>query len=444
MTPDPGREPAERDNRRGVIAEARGALSRAQWVLLLILGATAFFDGYDRSIVTLALKQIRDTFHLTQGQASFWLSILYLGALPALFLTRWSDRVGRRKLLLVSFVGYTVATGATALAPSMATFVACQFVARCFLNAEIAIVWTMAAEELPARARGFGFGLLGMNSALGTGFGAILFGGLLDPIGASWRVMYLVGVPPLIGIGLLRRRLPESRRFEAARRAGNLASRWHEILRPDYRRVLVLVLGTAFLFELTTQAGLFALDFLQTSRGLSATAANFMLVGAGLPGIPLMVAAGALSDRFGRRAIGCVAGLLSLLGAIGFFWLPGGIPVLLPCFMAVNVGSMASWPVLGGYASELFPTKLRGQAGSWGAVAKVAGDSASFALGGVLIGLTGALPWSATILALGPLAGIAIVWFLFPDTHGIELEAISGEELGIEIAVDLPVAPAIP
>lgn len=421
------------------IGDARRQLSREQWILLLILGATAFFDGYDRSIVTLALKQIRETFHLSQGQASFWLSILYLGALPALFLTRWSDRVGRRQLLLVSFVGYTIATGATALAPSMGVFVACQFVARLFLNAEIAIVWTMAAEELPAGARGFGFGLLGMNSALGTGFGAILFGGLLDPMGASWRVMYLVGVPPLIAIGLLRRRLPESRRFTAAKRSGNLAARWHEILRPTWRRALVLVLSTAFLFELTTQASLFALDFLQTQRGMSATSANFMLVAAGLPGLPMMVAAGALSDRFGRRAIGCGFGLMSLVGAILFFWLPGGIPVLLPCLMAVTVGSLASWPVLGGYASELFPTKLRGQAGSWAAVAKVAGDSASFALGGVLIGLTGGLPWSATLLTLGPLLGIAIIAFAFPDTHGLELEDISGEE----IVLDLQPIPAI-
>lgn len=423
--------------------EVCSLLSRADWTLLLLLGATSFFDGYDRGIVSLALKQIRGTYDLTQGQASFWLSILYLGALPALFLTRLADRMGRRQLLLVSVVGYTVATGATAFAPSMAAYVACQFVARLFLNAETAIVWTMAAEELPAKARGFGFGFLAMNSALGTGLGAILFGGLLEPMGISWRVMYLVGLPPLVIIGFMRRRLPESRRFTEAQATGGLADRWHAILKPQWRRVLVLVLSTAFLFELTTQASLFALDFLQTDRGLSATAANFMLVAAGLPGIPLMVLAGALSDRFGRRFIGCGFGLLSLVGSIGFFWAPGGVPVLLLCLMLVTVGSLASWPVLGGYATELFPTALRGQASSWSAVAKVAGQSASFALGGALIAATGGLAWSATILTLGPVVGIAIVALAFPDTHGRELEDITGTDV-LAAPAPMPVGATLP
>ncbi|MEA3076779.1 MAG: transporter, putative metabolite:H+ symporter [Actinomycetota bacterium] len=395
--------------------------------LLLILGATSFFDGYDRGILSLALRQIRTSFDLSQGQASLWLSILFLGALPALAVTRWSDRIGRRRMLLMSIVGYTIATGLTAAAPSIQAYVACQFVARLFLNAEAAIVWTMAAEELPAKARGLGFGVLAMNAALGVGFGAIVFGGILEPMGVSWRVMYLIGVPPLVAIGFLRRKLPESKRFVAARDQGHLAERWHEILQPHLRRSLVLVLSTAFLFELTTQAGVFALDFLQSSRGISAMASNFMLVAAGLPGIPIMVMAGGLSDRYGRRFIGSGFGLLSLLGAVGFFWLPGGIPVLLPCLMLVTVGSLGSWPVLGGYAMEMFPTSVRSQAGAWSTVAKVGGNASSLALGGVLIQLTGGLPTAAMILGLGPLLGIVIILVAFPETHGRELEEVSGD-----------------
>jgi putative MFS transporter len=411
-------------NPLGILRERLDAKDR---MLLLILGATSFFEGYDRGILSLALRQIRTSFHLTQGHASLWLSVLYVGALPALAVTRWADRAGRRKLLLVSVVGYTIATGLTAAAPSMAAYVACQFVARLFLNAETAIVWTMAAEELPAKSRGLGFGILAMNSALGIGFGAILYGGILQPAGVSWRVLYLVGLPPLVAIGFLRRRLPESRRFVAARDSGTLVDRWHAILQPRLRRSLLLILSTAFLFELTTQASVFSLDFLQTDRGLSATAANFMLVMAGLPGIPIMVAAGGLSDRYGRRLIGCGFGLVSLLGAVGFFWLPGGMPVLLPCLMLVTVGSLGSWPVLGGYAMEMFPTALRGQAGSWSTVAKVVGDAASLALGGLLVALTGGLPGAATILGIGPLAGIVIVAVAFPETHGRELEELTGD-----------------
>lgn len=408
----------------------RSALSHLEpqhWFLLHVLGATSFFDGYDRGILSIALPQIRHSFGLTQSQASALIAVMWLGALPALLITRKADQLGRRRLLMVSITGYTIATAATAVAPSAGAFVACQFVAKLFLNAEAALVWTMAAEELPAKVRGFGFGWLAMNSSLGVGLGAIVFGGIFEPHGISWRWMYVLGLPPLVIVGFLRRRLPESRRFIAARDEGRLAGRWREILAPQHRRWLVLVLGTAFLLELTTQAGVFALDFLQTDRGVSSTAANFMLVAAGLPAMPIMVVAGSLSDRLGRRVVGCSFAGLSVIGAVVFFWAPGGVPVLLVGMSLTLIGQLGSWPVLSSYSTELFPTALRGQAGSWTTVAKVAGDSASFAVAGGLIAATGSFPAAASLLALGPLAAVIIVAVAFPDTHGMELEEIVGE-----------------
>jgi putative MFS transporter len=181
----------------------------------------------------------------------------------------------------------------------------------------------------------------------------------------------------------------------------------------------------AFLQQLTNQASVFAIDFLQTSRGLSATAANFMLVGAGLPGIPLMVIAGAASDRHGRRLVGCSAGLLSVAGALAFFWLPLGTAVLLPAMSLVLIGQLAAWPVLGTFATELFPTSVRSQAGAWANGASLAGGAASLALGAVLLSLTGSLPPTVTLLSIGPLVAIAIVALVFPDTHGRELEELN-------------------
>ena len=406
---------------------ARSLLDRSHWFLLWVLGATAYFDGFDRGIVELALPQIRDTFDLSQADASLWLVSLYLGAIPALALTRRADRVGRRSLLLWCVVGYTVATGMTAAAPSIATFAACQFVARLFINAESVIVWTMAAEEMPAGARGFAFGFLAMAEALGTGAGAILYGGVFDPAGISWRWMYVVGLPGLVFVFFMRRRLPESRRFVAARDEGRLAARWREILEPPYRRWLVLVVMTAFLVELTTVGGVFVIDFLQTDRDISVTASNFMLVFAGLPAIPAMVIAGSLSDRYGRRWVGCGFAILGLIGGMGFLWLPGGIAVLLPFMSLTLIGSLGAWPTLGAFAQELFPTALRGQAGSWARMARVGGQAASLGLGAVLLNVTDSLPSTVTILGVGPVLAVVIFAVWFPDTHGRELEEIAGE-----------------
>ncbi|HET8619311.1 MAG TPA: MFS transporter [Acidimicrobiales bacterium] len=408
-------------------ARRRGLTDR-HIVLLALLSAAAFFDGYDVSIKSVALTQIREDFDLTKAAASALMAVVYFGALPAMALTRAADRVGRRRMLLVSIVGYTLFSGLTAVAPSAAAFAVLQFCQQVFLVAESALVWTMAAEELPAEARGFGFGVLGMNMALGTGAAALLYGGVFEPLGLSWRWLYVVGVPPLLLVAFLRRRLGESRRFREAQAGGRLVETWRRILRPPYARWLGLVVAAAFLLQLSQQAQTFALDFLQTDRGLSASAAAGMLVVAGLPGIPVMVAAGGLSDRFGRRAVGCGFTLVSLVGGAGFFWLPAswGIPVLLPCMSLTLIGSMASFPVIQTYTAELFPTALRGSASSWSSASAVLGRTMSLGLAAVLLT---ALSQSATatLLGAGPVLAVVIIALLFPDTHGRELEETSGE-----------------
>jgi putative MFS transporter len=416
-------------SRFGEIRAGFKLLDRSHWFLLGVLGTTNFFDGYDRGIISVALKQIRGSFHLTQSEASLYLALLFLGALPAVPLTRYADRVGRRRLLIIAVIGYTIATGLSAAAPNAPVFGVCQFFARFFITAEGAIVWTMAAEELPAGARGVGFGWLAMTSALGVGFGAILFGGVIHPLGGSWRILYVVGLPPLIATGWLRRKLPESRRFIAAEKAGQLARSWKEIFRTNYRHWLVLVLVTAFLAELVVQASSFALDFLQTQRHVSASTASFMLVGAGLPAIPLMVFAGALSDRYGRRVIGCSFAAVSVLGALGFFWIPAGPWVLLPFMSLAIIGQAGFNPTFSAYTAELFPTAVRSQAAAWASVVRVAGDAVSLGLGAAFLVLfRHNFPLTVTVLGLGPVAAVYLFWTRFPETHGRELEDIVGPD----------------
>ena len=269
-----------------------------------------------------------------------------------------------------------------------------------------------------------------MNGALGTGVAAIVWGGFLEPNGVSWRWLYVISIPPLLFVAFLRRRLPESRRFVAARGQGKLARRWQAILGPTVRKWLILVVVTTFLTQLVQQASTFTIDFLETDRGLSATTANFMLVLAGLPGIPIMVAAGALSDRYGRRLVGCGFASASLLGAIGFFWLPGGVPVLLPCMSLTIIGQLGAWPVLQTYTSELFPTALRSSASSWANVAGVLGRSGSLAIAVPLLAVT-SQSVTATVLGIGPLIAIVLFAVAFPDTHGRELEEVSGDTLSM-------------
>jgi MFS transporter, putative metabolite:H+ symporter len=417
-------------------------LDRRQWFLLYVLGAAAFFEGYDLNIVAVALPQLRRSFQLTQADASLWIGALFLGALPGVLFTRQADRRGRRIVLLISILGYTVATGLTALATSIAMFVGCQFFARLFLSTENALAWTMVAEELPAGSRGFGFGWLSMLAAAGTGTSAIIYGQILTPNHLSWRWLYLLALPPLVGVFLLRRRLPESRRFVRAQDRGALAERWRQILQPPHRHWLGLLCLAAVLAALTTHAATFAVDFMQTQRHLSATASSNLIVAAGAPAVIMLIVGGALSDRYGRKLIGCSFAMLAVIGALNFFFVARSQAGLWLALAITFTGTFGAGPALGAFGSELFPTSLRALGSSAVAVARVLGQAISLGVGGLLLHLLGNFSDTVAVLVLGPIAMIVIVACWFPETHGRELEEISYDP-GIGLALR-PVPGSVP
>lgn len=407
--------------------------------LLRLLAAASFFEGYDLNVVMVALPQLRHTFGLSQAQASDWIALMYLGALPALFWARRADRFGRRRLLLASIAGYTVATAATALAPDIAIFGICQLLARAFLGLEVTLTWTVLAEELPAGARGWGFGILAMLNALGAGTGALAWGLVLAPHHLSWRWLYVAATPVLLVVVFMRRRLPESTRFERAAAEGRLAPSWTSVLRPPYGRLLAVICVAAVLSALLTQAQVFVIDFMQTERHLSASAANLILVGAGALAIPVLVAAGTLSDRLGRKRVGCSFLALSVVGALSFFFLARGPVALFASLAITDIGQFGAWPTLSGLSTELFPTSHRALARSAAGIATVAGQCSSFLLAAALIGLTGTLARSVALLAAGPLLALVILAVAVPETAGRELdEAAVGPTARLEDA--LPVA----
>src|SRR5205085_3247559 len=104
----------------------RRGLSSDHIFLLMVLGATSFFDGYDTAIKTAALTQIRGTFDLSKGEASALFGLIFLGALPAMIITPYADRVAPRRLMTWRVTGHTLFTATPALAPPPALLAASQ------------------------------------------------------------------------------------------------------------------------------------------------------------------------------------------------------------------------------------------------------------------------------------------------------------------------------
>lgn len=399
-------------------------LQRHHIFLLAVLGVASFFDGYDMALKAILLPDLGRAFGLTSAEKSMMLGTIFLGAIPALFLSRRADQLGRRRVLFISLVGYTVFSGLTAASPNAAVFAALQFMSLFFVMTESAVASVMIAESLPASRRGFGFGVLAMLTGVGTGVAAIM-NSITGALEISWQWLYLFSVPPLLVVLFLRRRLPESERFETARASGHLARHWTAILRPPHRKWLVSICAVAFLSALTTYAVEFVVDFLQNDRGMTKATSTVLLVAAGVPSLIMVVIAGAISDRVGRKVIGCAGAAVGVVGGVLFYNLHLSFWPMLVLISFTMVGFAVAWPTISVFNAELFPTALRSQAGSWATLSRTIGQAASLFGGALLVHVLGGVPIAVTILALGPVVMIVIVIAVFPRTHGRELEDLS-------------------
>jgi putative MFS transporter len=86
----------------------------------------------------------------------------------AALVIRRADAWGRRRVLTVTIIGYTLCSLATAFAPNVWSFAALQLAGRVFLIGEWAIAMVIAAEEFPAEKRGLVIGVIQACSSLGT------------------------------------------------------------------------------------------------------------------------------------------------------------------------------------------------------------------------------------------------------------------------------------
>lgn len=404
-----------------------------------LLASAAFFDGYDAQVMALLLPQIQDSFHASVTDLGLAHVPIALGQFVAFFVIRQADRAGRRPLLLITVLGYTVFTGATALAWDLWAFAALQFGAQVFIGAEFSVAVTMLVEVFPEERRGRALGLLLTFGPLGAVVVAVLLDAGLQNTALGWRSFYVVGLAPLAVVALGRRHLPETPRFRdelkrraqgtggaqvAARRPVSLLEPWL----PAYRQRLVLVGLVSLLQTLPASAAVAWWAFYaERQKGLSAGQVGLYVIfayGAGLFGY---YTCGRLMDWAGRRrtAIAYILGTVAA-GALLFQSGPGlASPVLLAVavFFGLGIG-----PVLSAFATELFPTRIRAQASSWvrnwfAIVGSALGPSVVGIVGDPYRGAIGNIGDTMTLLMLLALPSAFLIWRFMPETRGLALDS---------------------
>ncbi len=195
--------------------------ARWHWLVVIGLGTVWILDGLEVTIVgsmSDALKPDGDGLGMSSFQVGFAGAAYVAGAcVGALFFGQLTDRLGRKKLFMVSLGVYSVATVLTAVSMNPAWYFGARFLTGTGIGGEYAAINSAIDELIPAKYRGRVDVAINGSFWVGAAGGALLTIPLLDPTvidqAWGWRLAFGLGAILAIGILLVRRNVPESPRW---------------------------------------------------------------------------------------------------------------------------------------------------------------------------------------------------------------------------------------
>jgi MFS transporter, SHS family, lactate transporter len=322
-------------------------------------------DAFDFFLLVFAVRGIAKDFHTdvrSVSQCIFWtLAMRPVGAL----LFGWlAERYGRRPILMLNVISYSVCELASAAAPDLRTLVVTRALFGLAMGGEWGIGAALTLETLPAKNRGFFSGLLQEGYVLGYLLASLVFTFLFDRIG--WRGMFVVGATPALLVLYVRRSVHESPAWLAVERGQQRQERERSTsiratvttLAKHWPRLLFLVALMACFNALSHGSQDLYPTFLQVQHGFSAaqtgTVAIVYNVGALCGGMSF----GAISGRIGRRRAIALAALLAL--PVIPVWAYSTTPAMFAIGgFVMQFMIQGAWGIVPAHLNELSPAPVR-------------------------------------------------------------------------------------
>lgn len=383
--------------------------------------AVAMFGG---ALYGQFADYIADSFGATDASLGVALAFTRLGVLVSLLATALSDRLGRRRVVLMSLAGVCITNALAAASPTLEVFTALQVLNRGFINTAAIVAGIAAIEEAPEGARAFAAAMLGLAGGFGYSFAVIALP-LGDVSAESWRIPFALSGLSIVLLPGIARSLVEGSRFHRLRTSGVARGRIREVFHRDYGKRFLLLGLVAFLTNIFNSPSAQLMNrFLADERSFSGLDITvFRAVTSALPGIFGVLLAGRITEVYGRRRVAAVAMIVATSTQMVFF-LGHGPTIWLAATVSV-VASAASGLALATLGTELFPTEVRGTSNAFLLVVAVAGSATGLVLAGALSDPVGSLGAAIALCGIGSLLAAVLIVPRLPESRSLLLDEIS-------------------
>lgn len=445
----PGLFPAARHVPPGE-AGTNGRLRWAHCQLMLVLALGLVIDSMKPASLGFTIPGMSQEYGLQREVVALFPFLALTGLTIGSYV--WGvigDQVGRRAAILLSGVMFV----GTAICGSMPGFIGNLIM--CFFmglaaGGMLPITYTLLAECIPNRHRGWATVLLGGLGLVGGFFAASGCAALLEPE-FGWRILWFLNAPTGLILILCNGLIPESPRFLAVR--GRIVEaraivaqfgmrlddrQWADdaFPRPSVDSTAALLrfpfrVTTATLNHLGVAWGLINFGLLLwlptelRARGYDVSGSNVLLFRSALVALPTMFAVAWLYSRWSTKWTLFVLIVLTTLGLVGLSLIDARIVLihdhLLLLFAVLMIGVNGIIAVLLPYTAENYPVLVRGRG-----TGLVAGASK----------LGGLAAQAVTIASLVPGLGIAAAALAVPMTISAGMVACCGKETRNRILED--------
>lgn len=339
-------------------------MSKYQRKVLLSTSAGIALENMDIMFLAFSLSSMIATFHISGTQAGMIATITNLGMLVGgIFFGLMADKYGRVKVFSQTVLLFSIASLLMFFASNIYLVYLFRFIAGIGAGGEYGACMSLISESFSKKQIGRASSIAGIGAQVGAALAAILAAVVIPWLG--WKMLYVIGVLPVLMVLVIRRGLKEPEDFQKTRATGKTTKLSHLF---ETKHLAWQTIGLSIMVTVQI-AGYFGLmnwlpSIMQAQLGLSVSGSSLWTVST-IVGMSLgMLTFGIIMDKLGPRT------------AFTIFLLCSSLSVFL-LVMAHSQWSLVAASVVVGYfingmyggygaiISSLYPTEIRATANNF-------------------------------------------------------------------------------